>query len=493
MKKRKYIALITVTLIIMFFVLLEVNILKLKEKSTLEDTEFEFIDLPEEAVFRNDLGISGIGDPFVLKAENGVYYMYCTSAPNGFYCWKSEDLVHWTDRKLCYVRQTDSWCVDCFWAPEVYFYEGKYYMFYTAKNRGKSLRIGLAVSDSPDGMFEDTKNAPFWDPGYAVIDANVLFDEDGSKYLFYSRDCSENMEGGIWKSEIYGIRLSDDLLSVKGEAVKLISPEQQWEKASGNTWWNEGPEVIIHQNKYYLTYSANCFASPSYSIGYAVSDMPLGPYVKASENPILTSGLRKDVSGPGHHSFTVSPDGTQLWAVYHSHTDPLNPSGDRKVNIDRAGFTEDGKLFINGPTSGLQPVPSRNGLADVTGLFSAEDARLTDGFVTIYKKQKDGEIALEKDENGYLKVVLEAENSIPIHGVAIYPGADRMKDFRTVRLCFDGRLYSKEYQFNDDEVSPLILGFDNKKVKSIELIFTLKEGVKSSGLSEIRVLALGDA
>lgn len=138
MKKRKYIALITVTLIIMFFVLLEVNSLKLKEKSTLEDTEFEFIDLPEEAVFRNDLGISGIGDPFVLKAENGVYYMYCTSAPNGFYCWKSEDLVHWTDRKLCYVRQTDSWCVDCFWAPEVYFYEGKYYMFYTAKNRGKA-------------------------------------------------------------------------------------------------------------------------------------------------------------------------------------------------------------------------------------------------------------------------------------------------------------------------------------------------------------------
>lgn len=493
MEKRKYIAVITVALIIIFFVLLEVNSLELKEKSTLEDTEFEFIDLPEEAVFRNDLGISGIGDPFVLKAENGIYYMYCTSAPNGFYCWKSEDLVHWTDRKLCYVRQTDSWCVDCFWAPEVYFYEGKYYMFYTAKNLGKSLRIGLAVSDSPDGMFEDTKNAPFWDPGYAVIDANVLFDEDGSKYLFYSRDCSENMEGGIWKSEIYGIRLSDDLLSVKGEAVKLISPEQQWEKASGNTWWNEGPEVIIHQNKYYLTYSANCFASPSYSIGYAVSDMPLGPYVKASENPILTSGLRKDVSGPGHHSFTVSPDGTQLWAVYHSHTDPLNPSGDRKVNIDRAGFTEDGKLFINGPTSGLQPVPSRNGLADVTGLFSAEDARLTDGFVTTYKKQKDGEIALEKDENGYLRVVLEAENSIPIHGVAIYPGADRMKDFRTVRLCFDGRLYSKEYQFNDDEVSPLILGFDNKKVESIELIFTLKEGVKSSGLSEIRVLALGDA
>ena len=244
-------------------------------------------------------------------------------------------------------------------------------MFYTAKNQSGSLRIGLAVSSAPDGPFEDVKNEPFFDFGYAVIDANAFLDDNGNAYLYYSRDCSENKDGYLKKSEIYGVPLSDDLLSIQGEAVKLLTPEQKWEKAPGDTWWNEGPEMIKHDGKYYLTYSANFFASPSYSLGYAVSDTPLGTFVKAQENPLLTSGLRRDVSGTGHHSFTVSPDGSQLWAVYHSHTDLTNPGGNRKVNIDRAGFTSDGRLFISGPTTSLQPHPSGISSADVTPLFRA--------------------------------------------------------------------------------------------------------------------------
>ena len=239
------------------------------------------------AFFTNDLGITDIGDPFVLKTESDGYYMYCTSAPNGFYCWKSEDLVNWSGKEMCYVRQPDSWCVDCFWAPEVVFYEGKYYMFYTAKNQQDSLRIGLAVSEKPGGPFVDVKNEPLFDFGYAAIDANVLIDADGKKYLYYSRDCSENVVDGLKKSEIYGVPLSDDLLSVQGEAVKLLTPQQKWEKESGDTQWNEGPEMITHEGKYYLTYSANFFASPSYSLGYAVSDSPLGPLSRQRKIPCL--------------------------------------------------------------------------------------------------------------------------------------------------------------------------------------------------------------
>ena len=103
--------------------------------------------------------------------------------------------------------------------------EGKYYMFYTAKNQQDSLRIGLAVSEKPGGPFLDVKNEPLFDFGYAAIDANVLIDADGKKYLYYSRDCSENVVDGLKKSEIYGVPLSDDLLSVQGEAVKLLTPQ----------------------------------------------------------------------------------------------------------------------------------------------------------------------------------------------------------------------------------------------------------------------------
>lgn len=62
--------------------------------------------------------------------------------------------MNWSGKEMCYVRQPDSWCVDCFWAPEVVFYEGKYYMFYTAKNQQDSLRIGLgSVGEAGRAIF----------------------------------------------------------------------------------------------------------------------------------------------------------------------------------------------------------------------------------------------------------------------------------------------------------------------------------------------------
>ena len=127
-----------------------------RKGTTAMQTTFKLHTDLSQTCFTNDLGVTDIGDPFVLKVAPDEYYMYCTSAPTtGYYCWKSSDLVHWGDKKMCYVRKPDSWCTDCFWAPEVVARDGKYYMYYTAKNRNDSLRIGLAVSDAPDGPFED--------------------------------------------------------------------------------------------------------------------------------------------------------------------------------------------------------------------------------------------------------------------------------------------------------------------------------------------------
>ena len=79
--------------------------------------------------------------------------------------------------------------------------------------------------------------------------------------------------------------------------------------------------------------------------------------VKSPHNPVLIS-TRAEISGPGHNSVTNSPDGSDLFIVYHSHMDPQNPSGDRQVCIDRMGFREDGSLYVTGPTHTPQPIPS---------------------------------------------------------------------------------------------------------------------------------------
>jgi GH43 family beta-xylosidase len=104
-------------------------------------------------------------------------------------------------------------------------------------------------------------------------------------------------------------------------------------------------------------YSANFFMSRDYSVGYAVAESPMGPFIKAEHNPVLFTTV-PEMSGPGHNSVTTSPDGSELFIVYHIHTDPQKPSGDRQVCIDRMGFREDGSMYINGPTHTLQDVPS---------------------------------------------------------------------------------------------------------------------------------------
>ncbi len=308
--------------------------------------------------YQNPLPIKHIGDPFVLRAADGAYYCYATSAPDGFKAWMSLDLVNWQESVTVYTRQPDSWGVTNFWAPEVVFHAGRYLMQYTARwGENQSLRIGVAASDSPLGPFRDIHNRPMFDLGYAAIDGHVLMDDDGRKFLYFSRDCSENIVDGRHESHLYVAELSNDLLTLKGAPVLLTRPEQAWELRSGDEWrWNEGPFVLKHAGQYYLMYSANCFATPEYAVGYAIAPDPCGPFVKAAHNPVLVASS-PDISGPGHNSVTVAPDEQTLIIVYHIHTDPEHPGGDRQVCIDRMGFREDGSLYVDGPTNTRRTIP----------------------------------------------------------------------------------------------------------------------------------------
>ena len=302
--------------------------------------------------YTNPVGETPIhmGDPFVLQ-HGGRYYLFGTNASNeGFKCWESTDLVHWTPKGWAYQETDDSWAKSHYWAPEVKEYRGKFYMTYSAmpkKAETPRLLIALAVSDKPEGPYKDL-HAPWFDFGYSAIDGHIFVDDDGKPYLYFSRN---GVQDGYSFGIIYGVALADDLSKPVGEAVKLMEADQPWEKVRyAENRCNEGAFVLKHKGRYYMTYSANHTGFPHYGIGYATADKPLGPWVKAEENPIAATNLEIGVSGPGHNSITRSPDGKEMFIVYHSHADPKKPSGERVVNIDRLQFDEDGKLKIKGPT-----------------------------------------------------------------------------------------------------------------------------------------------
>lgn len=341
--------------------------------------------------FSNPLDVA-FGDPYVIyDAVTARYYMYGTGggANNGFAAYSSADLLNWEpEGQVYYASNENGWSDStaawggAYWAPEVYAHKGKFYLFYSAQwksNPGKELenfRIGVAVADKPTGPFIDLPGGPLFDPGYPIIDANVYFADDGRMFLYYSRCCYKHpveSEVATWarqkgwydeieESWVYGVELKPDFSGVIGEPVLCLRPpvvmddaQAEWESRSVtskevNRRWTEGSFTFKHGDTYYMMYSANHFAGENYAVGYATAKHPLGPYTKASNNPVLEKNTPSGgtVTGTGHSSVLFLPDGRML-CVYHART--KKTGNERVVFIDEMEIDENGVLKVNGPTT----------------------------------------------------------------------------------------------------------------------------------------------
>jgi len=349
--------------------------------------------MAKQVTYKNPLPVS-FGDPYVLyDAASKLYYMYGTGggAKDGFAAYSSPDLANWKkEGQVFYSNTPESWGIGDFWAPEVYAVKGKYYLFYSAQWREnptqelENFRIGVAVADKPTGPFVNISNKPVFDPGYPIIDANVYFDkQNGKAYLYYSRCCykhpvkseiadwalQNNLFQEIEESWVYGVELKPDFSGVIGEPVLLLrppvtrnDPQSEWESRSVtakevNRRWTEGSYTFKHGATYYMMYSANHFGGENYAVGYATAKSPLGPYTKADNNPVLQKNTGKggEVTGTGHNSVAYSPDGKQLYCVYHGRT---KASGlERVVFIDKMEIQPNGKLVVDGPTTTPNRLP----------------------------------------------------------------------------------------------------------------------------------------
>ena len=289
-------------------------------------------------------------DPFMLRDTDGTYYVYCTNEQGGgFDVRRSRDLETWEELGTAIGPETARWGESFFWAPECYRINGRYYLFYSANwkenptHEEENFRIGVAVSDCAAGPFTDLSDAPVFDPGYPIIDANV-YQEDGRFYLFYSRCCYKHRIGEWEESWIYGVELRSDFSGVIGEPKLLLRPEQEWEGRSAaqtGRRWNEGSFLFKHADTYYMTYSGNFFGGPDYAVGYATAKSPLGPYTKAPENPILERGGH--ITGTGHSCMAPLPDGGMA-IVYHGRT---KEPGDARIGFMSPAFVdENGRLKV---------------------------------------------------------------------------------------------------------------------------------------------------
>ena len=281
------------------------------------------------------------GDPFIML-HNDRYYAYGTQSADGINVYVSDDLKTWRGpvgvKNGLALHKDDVWGDRWFWAPEVYFVNGKFYMYFSADEH-----INVATSDSPLGPFTQEVKKPMFENEKA-IDNSLFIDDDGKPYLIFDRF---NDGLNIWVAE-----LEDNLKEIKpGTLHKCINVSQPWEEVWPRV--NEGAFVIKRNGTYFMKYSANSYESPFYGIGFATAKHINGPWVKYENNPIFQKP--GDLVGVGHSAFFTDREGN-LRIVFHAHNskERIHP---RHMYISTVTFEEkDGKEIMKIDENYMTPV-----------------------------------------------------------------------------------------------------------------------------------------
>ncbi|HEU4407990.1 MAG TPA: glycoside hydrolase family 43 protein [Polyangiaceae bacterium] len=329
-------------------------------------------------------------DPFVWE-HAGAYYAVGTGeleaggeaggAGGIFPLLRSDDFVTWRPAGRA-LEPPDPALGDTYWAPEVTYAEGRFYLYYSVGFADRQHQLRVAAADAPLGPYRDL-DAPLTDRTRCAfaIDPHLFQDDDGQRYLFYATDfldCEAPLRAG---TALVVDRL-ESMTRLAGEARVVLRARHDWQRFlaerpmyGGVYDWHtlEGPCVRKRSGRYYCLYSGGRWETESYGVDFGVADHVLGPYADACpEGPRVLRSVPGTIIGPGHTSIVRGPDGATDYIAYHAwgpdrrarrpHLDPLvwGPDGPRCLGPtvgprEPAGAAEArglDQLFLFGPGIG---------------------------------------------------------------------------------------------------------------------------------------------
>ena len=312
------------------------------------------------ATYRNPVYHRACPDPFVLK-YCGEYWAYCTGFwPDGrcFGILHSPDLVAWEALGGALAPFPDG--SDCYWAPEVLYDNGLFYMYYSVGNE-EYMQIRVAIATHPAGPFVDSGRRLTTEQ--FAIDAHPFEDDDGRRYLFYATDFLTHryIGTGTVVDELF------DLLTLAGRPRPVARARYDWQvydpqrASKGGVRWHtvEGSFVLKRKGRYYHMFSGGNWQNITYGVSYATADSLATPeeWAQVSDGERVLPVIRTvpgEVIGPGHNSVVRGPDTQQLFCVYHRWAGDTSA---RVLSIDRLDWAGD-RLLVVGPSTTPQPAPN---------------------------------------------------------------------------------------------------------------------------------------
>lgn len=267
---------------------------------------------------------------------------------NDYHVLSTDDVMHGeiVDHGVALKVADIPWAGRQLWDCDIAGKDGKYYLYFPLKDRNDIFRMGVAISDKPEGPF-----IPQPDPirGSYSIDAAVFRDDDGSYYMYF---------GGIWGGQLQRyrdnkaiespclpadnepalpsrvVKLSDNMLEFAEEPRPVIVLGEDGKPlfAGDPHRFFEASWMHKYKGKYYFSYSTG----DTHLLCYAVGDNPYGPFTY--QGVILTPV----VGWTTHHSIAEYKG---KWYLFHH---DCVPSGGktwlRSLKVVELEYDEEGKI-----------------------------------------------------------------------------------------------------------------------------------------------------
>ena len=305
--------------------------------------------------YQSDISVH---DPVMIR-QNNRFYLFSTGW--GINVWSSTDMKSWKKEKSVFSKAPE-WAVKDIpnfkghiWAPDIYFYKGKYYLYYSISAFGKNTSaIGVAVnptldSESPDFKWTDHGKVIESFPGktnWNAIDPNIIRDEKGASWMVF---------GSFWDG-IKLIQLNENLIRVSGSTNNLPTIASRKKNPSapnppsvdGNPADAGGNAIeapfLFKKSKYYYLFASIDYCckgeKSTYKMIVGRSGSVKGPYVdqngvemKKGGGTLLLEG-DADWYGVGHNA-VCSFDGID-YLIFHGYD--AKDQGVPKLRIEKLNW-----------------------------------------------------------------------------------------------------------------------------------------------------------
>lgn len=259
-----------------------------------------------------------VRDPYIVTdREKECYYLFGTTDTDpwegrgeGFLVYESKDLEHFSEPKWAFRPAPDFWAEKNFWAPEVHFYNGSWYIFASFKADGICRGTQILKSDCVTGPYEPISDGPVTPSDWECLDGTLHVDENGKPWIVFCHEWVQISDGTVC-----AMPLSDDLREAIGEPVVLFHGSDAPWKAWVKDYVTDGPFMYRGSDgKLKMIWSS--FSHNGYAVGVAtsLSGSILGPWEQSVEPA---------VEGGGHGMIFEDLQGRTFLSIHSPNQTPL--------------------------------------------------------------------------------------------------------------------------------------------------------------------------